>query len=829
MTRVRDHLADLVIRKVERYGVVIWDDPKAAYREVVEIIKPRGATLCVFDGSWYALRHQVEPLLSESKPPSLLVYLPASRPPAPDPLEELRVIGTSYRIRLPTLLKQALKGQLTEKRIAQIGKQCSTLPQAEAALEGSASEVDARLLSITKETSPPAVAAVLIAGIYQAEITDLTLDQAVRNTLTESLGGDYGTREGDRLREAAFRHLTLTSIRHHLGKLPNELANAVAPSTASQRRTCVEAIGVMQNRPDLHHAYIAMANKTDQMLRLTNLLQWDASLVKADATPATEDLAFSAALRHINESEFSEASELADTRLARSWWVRPSSPDNQKRAARWRAIRALADLGRELRKPLPELASLEEAVDWYTNEGWTVDSLYRQSELINATSGMGLNELDDLFQQVRSQYREWLNEVLHLATAAAREVQANPTNMQRSVHRQYVAKAGHSCAYVLVDALRYELGRDLAVRLTSLKAQVATDAVIATPPTITRVGMAALLPDSETAFGVKLDGSDQLSVTIGKEIVSNVRDRVKRLEHAHGKVADLTLDEVAQSTNKTLRRNIAGAHLVLVRSTEIDRGGEADQLSAGWTIFDSTLNILQTAVAKLLAAGIQRIVITSDHGFLAVRQLGGEAKIDRPATGTGELHRRAWIGRGGTATDSTIKVPLADFGIASDLDIITPRGLGVFTAGGGLQFFHGGLSPQELIVPVITVTAEESPDEQAFQVALELAGKRITTGVFAVTVTMLGDLLTRRSHVRLQLIQNRQQIATVVGGDGVDTATKTIDAVAGSAQVIIMQVTADLQACSTASLEVLAAETGLRLGSIKVEVGASVIVEGRLD
>ena len=33
--------------------------------------------------------------------------------------------------------------------------------------------------------------------------------------------------------------------------------------------------------------------------------------------------------------------------------------------------------------------------------------------------------------------------------------------------------------------------------------------------------------------------------------------------------------------------------------------------------------------------------------------MGEELKIDKPPTGTGELHRRAWIGTGGTATDST--------------------------------------------------------------------------------------------------------------------------------------------------------------------------------
>jgi hypothetical protein len=241
------------------------------------------------------------------------------------------------------------------------------------------------------------------------------------------------------------------------------------------------------------------------------------------------------------------------------------------------------------------------------------------------------------------------------------------------------------------------------------------------------------------------------------------------------------------------------------------------------------LNVLQTAVAKLLHAGIQQVVITADHGFLAVRQLGEDRRIDKPSTGTGESHRRAWIGRGGTGSDSTVKVPLSAFGIAGDLDIITPRGLGVFTSGGGLQFFHGGLSPQELIVPVIVCTAvDESPDPK-YQIGLAVAGEQITTGVLAVTLTMTGDLFTRASRVRVQLMQGGSQVGMVVGGDGVDRSTETIDATVDIPLVISLRVTANLIAGTTVDLEVLDAATGVRLETASITVAAHVIVEDQLD
>ena len=53
-------------------------------------------------------------------------------------------------------------------------------------------------------------------------------------------------------------------------------------------------------------------------------------------------------------------------------------------------------------------------------------------------------------------------------------------------------------AYFLVDALRYEMGVDLCESLNAKKIKFA----LATPPTITPVGMAALLPRAEEDFGL---------------------------------------------------------------------------------------------------------------------------------------------------------------------------------------------------------------------------------------------------------------------------------------------------------------------------------------
>ncbi len=59
-------------------------------------------------------------------------------------------------------------------------------------------------------------------------------------------------------------------------------------------------------------------------------------------------------------------------------------------------------------------------------------------------------------------------------------------------------------------------------------------------------------------------------------------------------------------------------------------------------------------------------------------------------------------GRGGTTPPGTVRVSGAELGYDTDLDFVFPTGLGVFKAGGGLSYHHGGISLQEMVIPVLT-------------------------------------------------------------------------------------------------------------------------------
>ena len=825
VTALRNHLAADLASKLQRHGVVIWDDREKSYGAIVSEIAPEGTSVAKFDGSWFALRRDIESQLAGMTSPNLLVYVSAPVPD-PDPLEELRAIGASHRSLLPTVIRSSLRGQLTDRRIEELGKQCQSLAEVEAALDAGASEADARLMALVSEPGTAAIAQALLSGSYDEQLSDQSLLAAAHEFFAQATGAATSAADGATLRSEVFRHFVLTAVHGATGAPPDEITGSFLPPTAPQRKTVNDTWRLLRATPEASAAVVELAREADRVLHTAAVVPWQDGMRGVDLTPGLEEVALLEAKRLLGEGDWKAASDLAEDRLRSSWWAQPNRLEEHGFPARWRLVAAIAGLNAALDNKPPPTDSLASIVDWYSLTGWEVDGAYRRMESVRVSTGADRYGLDDAFGLSRQRYEQWLDEVLRQTTEAISvDTHIPDQGQQRRIHRAEV-RGRESTAYVLVDALRYELGRDLATRLGRLDAAVEVHAAVAAVPTITSIGMAAVTPGADERFDVDLGSDSRLAVHVDGRAVRTVSDRIKRFEKVHGKVVDVPLDKLAQYTSRELEKRIKGAALVLVRSTEIDADGESDQLAASWGSFDATLDVLQTAVARLLHAGIRGVVITADHGFLAVRQLGEELKVDKPPTGEGELHRRAWIGAGGTATDSTVKVPLSDFGIGGGLDIVTPRGLGVFVAGGGLQFFHGGLSPQELVVPVITVVSDEPTAEPKYEIDLSVAGGRITTGIVAVTIQMTGDLFTRESGVRVVLSQDGNRIARVVGGDGFDSSTDTIDATVDKNQVITMQISENLAPGSVATLEVLDASTGIRLGdAVEVEVAAHVIVE----
>ena len=170
-------------------------------------------------GAGFALRREVEVPLAGTTPPNLLVYVSTSAPD-PDPLEELRAVGASYRSLLPTVICVSLRGQLTDRRLEELGKQCQTLAEVEAALDAGASEADARLMTLVSESGTSAIARALLSGSYDEQLSDPSLLDAAQTFFSQATGVTTNAADGAALRSEIFRHFVLTAIQDATGRSP---------------------------------------------------------------------------------------------------------------------------------------------------------------------------------------------------------------------------------------------------------------------------------------------------------------------------------------------------------------------------------------------------------------------------------------------------------------------------------------------------------------------------------------------------------------------------------------------------------------------------------
>lgn len=273
-------------------------------------------------------------------------------------------------------------------------------------------------------------------------------------------------------------------------------------------------------------------------------------------------------------------------------------------------------------------------------------------------------------------------------------------------------KSGKKTAYVLVDSLRYEMARELSRELED-DHETELSVTVGTVPTITEIGMAALMPGAESGARVLPASQGKL----GLEVAGNLlRDRKSRIDHLKKwsdqmslKMYETKLESLFASTKKSkVSAAIKNADLVLITSQEIDEQGESGGGPTARLFMDAVLSRIPRAITALADLGCERIVLASDHGYIFADELDSDTRIDPPGGKTKDLHRRVWIGVGGSDDPSFCRMPLSRMGLGEDLEIAVPWGLGAFKVPGGASaYFHGGMSPQELAIPVLVLAPKQ--------------------------------------------------------------------------------------------------------------------------
>ncbi len=738
MSAVSDHLRNLVERQVKDHGLVVWFDPEGHYRDFVDDLSLPETAVEVCGESFFELRRRVEPHLSADgdRPPRLVVYVPRSEEETRDALVELTGPGVVMKpgqhsrnrnTRLSVVAKTALRPVLGGEQTAKIEKDVGAGRLNLAELDKLGADVRSSVVSLIFGAAYPQEVALKFLGDRQYD-PDVLDKQAVPD-LALLLGGAFGVSlsgDGscDELRAALARHVLLTEfVRSVLDPLPPQLSSVKVADGETAKEACASLVHRWRNGRDLKESYAQHADRVEGELGVGRI-SFELRQISGCETFAGVDLALQTAveeraLSKLTPEQHRELRELVSKRL-RGFW-----PElNGEMKLRWLLVQAALEVihaagtiedGLKAVVGGPEAILERYAGNLSAEEPWCeLDTHHRSLERRDLDFVRGVGDeypiLEKLIVRARRRYRE-AGEVLseHYLRAlqsAKFEVPGVPRQTEIYATRVAPALGAGKVAYVLVDSLRYEMARDLARRLEE-EYEVDLSVVLGTVPTITEIGMAALMPGAESGARVVPVSEGRLGLEVGGNVLTGRQDRVKHLQEYAERTAktvyETKLEDLLHLPKKT-KPKVGGADLVFVTSQEIDEQGELGNTATARRFMDDVLSMLPRVVKVLFDLGCGTIVLAADHGYLFADELGTDTKVDPPGGQEADLHRRVWVGVGGSDEPTFLRAPLWRMGLGEGLDVAVPWGFAAFKSpGGAAAYFHGGMSLQEMAIPVLSL------------------------------------------------------------------------------------------------------------------------------
>lgn len=438
--------------------------------------------------------------------------------------------------------------------------------------------------------------------------------------------------------------------------------------------------------------------------RLTSLRALAADLPD-DARPSSshivEQSLFSREIRHLATITGVRdlARYLADRQAwyachAASFFGTSASPD---RLVPWRQLAELARSAETLcmGEGAGDWPTTEAALAWYVSTGWRIDaageSLFEDRDDLS-------DELEGIQARLRRLYHQLLS---HVGTRFSERLASDPNGLgtlpTAGERVQTLLTSGEGpVVFLFLDALRFDLGQRLAELLNEGEGspRASVYAARAPLPSITPIGKPHSLPIASSsihvdygengAIQVHVDGYDR-DVSVAEQWRGWFR---QTLEVKHFSTIDTVLTgEIKHPSRST--------SMLVVEGGELDKTGTIGELQM--TGATPLLRRYAKAIRRLRDRGWNRFVITTDHGFFHWQPEKDEI-VKPQVSNTLLTSRRAIVGRS-LSSSNALSLPAS----GSDLTVLVPYSTNAFQTYGGLGFFHGGATLQELVIPVLSV------------------------------------------------------------------------------------------------------------------------------
>lgn len=793
---IAEFIRELIIRpRVKHKGCLVVYDPDRRYQEIcielqsdsIKVIDATASSIESRETAWRALR---EISSGETSLEGFLIYLPVPRPVTDeqrqmDPFSVYEKCGSvfpqddgeefqSLCLRAKPDHSTAIRKLFTDNKspsfavVDAVGGAMSW-PNLRALLKvDSARDILAGLLSPNKE---------------QRTAIDLSdsWHQEARDFLRSSLGMQVKTRSKSWTSiNAELWRFTLFS--EFVFDLPSSLPESIAlvPHAQQEAEPLVKDIcDRLRNDIRTRSLYIEQAEEVERELSLPEICKDIDDLGRRDTFPFEERAFLQRAVRALQLEQNDLVRDICNSRV-RSVWL--AKGESQSQWGLVRAALALIEACDDYERQLPDNSRTQEnLLDFYTGSLREADRLQREFEqgVSDTLDADGL--MSGVIQQSRTRYGR-LVEKIQSVFAKHLEVTGWPpagrlTNS--SVYDRFISprisERGRRVVYIMVDALRYELGVALE-KLLSDDGPVELFSACAELPTITLVGMASLLPGAATDLKLSWD-KDTFIPKLAGTPVSTVAQRMDFLRKKLGdRFAEMRMNEFARKKKLELPETV---DLLVLRSFEIDEHLE-NSPETTLRLIPETLNVIRVSLHRLKALGFHDAIIATDHGFFLNAQAEAGDVCKKPQGNWLFSTSRSMLGTG-TSDVHNLVLPADKVGLRGDFaNFATPRSMAPYRS--GLLYFHGGASLAEAVVPILIARLDKPVQQDLRKVKVELTYKngatRITTRLPVIDIVLLADSIFSMDGDFEILIEAQDSKGNVVGepkpGGPVNPATSTI-------------------------------------------------------
>lgn len=340
---------------------------------------------------------------------------------------------------------------------------------------------------------------------------------------------------------------------------------------------------------------------------------------------------------------------------------------------------------------------LREIFKDYTKNYFLIDKLYR--DFYYSYDKIKNSELAPLFDTLKSKIDkfyeiDYLEKLLALWSSKVYERDKLP--QQKDFYKNNIVKADVRTVVIISDALRYEVGYEISQKLrkeANVK-EIKIEAMLTDLPSRTFLGMANLLPCKKerdidlVSAKVLIDGIDS----------QGTENREKILKTSCEESSAISFDNFYKMNRAKQEEFIKGKKVIYIYHDSIDAIGDKGKTE------NNTFNACKDAVenivslSKLLSSlGVVNVYITSDHGFLYEKKEVEEYnKLELKNTKYKSIGKRYAIYEKEVEEKGCVTLKLDSL-----YGVFPEKNQRIKASGSGLQFVHGGASPQEMIIPLI--------------------------------------------------------------------------------------------------------------------------------